>query len=270
MNGIQKGIKIFAIILGIVIIANIFGWMLFGISSFVYITGNNPKVSTGEMQAITESNYQNINKLKIELIAANLTIKLGEELRVEAEDLNDNFSVKTSGDTLKIEEHTVFWNKSKISNMIIYIPGNLNLRDLRIETGAGSVSVEEIKAEKLNLDQGAGRLEITNSEFKETDIDGGAGETKISRSILNDLDLDAGVGRVEIQGEIIGNSKINCGIGEMNLKLSGSKESYKIIAEKGIGSIKIDGNSQGNDTTYGNGENRIRLERWNRKHKSRV
>ena len=64
-------------------------------------------------------------------------------------------------------------------------------------------------------------------------------------------------------GEITGNSKIECGVGELDVTLTGNKEDYKIIAEKGIGRIKIDGAEQGNNVSIGNGVNEIRLERWN-------
>ena len=51
----------------------------------------------------------------------------------------------------------------------------------------------------------------------------------------------------------------------MNITLTGDKEDYKIYAEHGVGSLQIDGKEQNNSTIYGNGENTIKLERWNRK-----
>lgn len=90
-----------------------------------------------------------------------------------------------------------------------------------------------------------GKLDIVNSNFEQTKIDAGAGETVINESNLNDLRLNAGVGRIEINGDITGDSRIECGIGEIEIVLSQSEENYKILAEKGIGSLKIKGNSQG-------------------------
>ena len=40
----------------------------------------------------------------------------------------------------------------------------------------------------------------------------------------------------------------------------GNKENYTIKANKGIGSIKIDGKEVSNDITYGNGENNIKID----------
>lgn len=105
-----------------------------------------------------------------------------------------------------------------------------------------------------------GKLEIANCKFNETKIEAGAGETKIIETYLNDLRLDAGVGRIEIDGDITGNSKIACGIGETDIKLKQGEEQYKIIAEKGIGSLKIKGQEQGSETTFGSGKNEIKID----------
>lgn len=92
---------------------------------------------------------------------------------------------------------------------------------------------------------GHGKLNIENSNFERTKINAGAGETVINESRLNDLKLEAGVGRIEINGDITGESKIECGIGAVEIVLSQSEENYKILAEKGVGSLKIKGNSCG-------------------------
>jgi len=65
---------------------------------------------------------------------------------------------------------------------------------------------------------------------------------------------------VTLNAKITGKSKVECGIGELNVELIGDKEDYKIIAEKGIGSIKVNNIKQSSDTTYGTGNNVIKLE----------
>lgn len=47
----------------------------------------------------------------------------------------------------------------------------------------------------------------------------------------------------------------------MDITLKGDKENYKIVGEKGIGSLKIDGKSQsGSNSTYGSGNNVIKVD----------
>ena len=82
----------------------------------------------------------------------------------------------------------------------------------------------------------------------------------IKESNINDLDLDMGVGEVNLTSNLTGQNQINAGVGKLNINLQGEKESYKIQADKGIGSIKIDGNEISNGETLGNGENYIEID----------
>ena len=54
--------------------------------------------------------------------------------------------------------------------------------------------------------------------------------------------------------------KINAGIGSLELNILGNKKIYTIKADKGIGSIKIDGKEVADDVTYGDGENTIKID----------
>ena len=54
--------------------------------------------------------------------------------------------------------------------------------------------------------------------------------------------------------------KINAGIGSLELNILGNKKIYTIKADKGIGSIKIDGKEVADDVTYGDGKNTIKID----------
>lgn len=240
MNGFQKAIKILAICLSIFIIANIIGVIVFGISIVTNIGMREEKVI---VENFSEA-YQNVSEIDIESISSNIIIKLEEDsngknrnetlqedeanpifseeakVRVEASNLKNNFTSKLKNGTLKIEESKVgFWGSNSSGVITIYIPKEIALNELKIDSGAGKIEIENIVSEKLDLDQGAGILKIANCKFNKTDIDGGTGEIKIQETILNDMNLDAGVGKIELNAKITGNSKIECGIGEMNIGL---------------------------------------------------
>lgn len=284
MNGVQKVIKIFAICLAIFIIVNIFGWIFGGVGFLIHMSDmDNDESYAGDGMEHSEifeegkfageswQQWQDIDKINIDLKSAKLVIKSGEDkLIVKMSDVN-NFRVETNRDELKIEEKDGwFLNHDRFDTLEIIIPEEMLLKELDIDSGAGKADIEGIKADKFNIDQGAGVLEIANCKFDRTKISGGAGSTKISESVLNDLKLQAGVGKVEIESDITGDSKIECGIGEVSIKLNGPKEDYKIRAEKGIGSIKIDGENQENNVTYGSGSNELKIERWYWSSKRRV
>lgn len=264
MNGFQRVIKVLAICFAVFLIVNIFGWIMFGLSFFVNISGKSNIESNEKVEntySYPEEEYINIDRLDIDISVAGLIIKTGDSLRVETEEVKDNVIVREVNGTLKIEEKSNwFWNKKRLENIVIYIPEQTKLSKIDIDTGGGEIKIDGIYAKAFDIDHGAGRLEISNSIFDEVDIDGGAGETEILDCILNDFKLSAGVGRVKITGEIKGNSEIECGIGELDVSLKGNKEDYKIMAEKGLGSIRIDKIEQGNDTIFGSGKNIIKLE----------
>lgn len=269
MNGIQKVIKIFAICLAVFIIVNICGWIIGGIT-FISRIGENRDRDNYEERADEKLEYhqenisQNINEIDIDIRSAILTLETNkDEFSVQIDD-KSNFSVVEQNGKLKIrEDSSWFWNNERAEKVIVNVPKNVKLKELNIDAGGGKITINGIKAEDFKIDEGAGLLEIENSEFDKIHIEGGAGEIRINSSLLNNLKLDAGVGKVDINSKITGNSKIECGIGQISLKLEGEKEEYKINAEKGIGSIKIDGTEQGNNAIFGNGNNTIKIERRN-------
>lgn len=252
MNGVQKTIKILAIIFAIFLILNIFRGIMMGL----YFFGNIETSSSRIKEQNFSETYSQVSKIDIETVSSNIKIKSGNEFKVTATDLNNSFSSRIVNGTLKIEETKFwFWTNGIGGEITVYIPKKIS--NLKIDSGAGKIEIADIASEYISINQGAGKLSIENSKFDSSKIQGGAGESIIKSSELNNLKLDAGVGKVELEGKITGNSKIECGIGEMNINLIGEEEEYYVTAEKGIGSIRIDGKEQ---TTYGNGKNRIKLE----------
>ena len=251
MTCMQKVIKVLAIWLAIFIILNIVRGIVFGISLIGGVERKSNKNTTTFMQT-----YENVNNIEIETVSANLIIKSGEEFKVEAYDMKNNFTSKLRNGTLKVEE-TKMWNLlNNLSGTItIYIPEDINR--LKVDSGAGKIEVDDINVNYAKIDQGAGKLTIQNSKFNSSDIDGGAGEISIKSSELSNLKLDAGVGKIDLEAKILGNSKIECGVGEMNINLLGTEEDYSITAEKGIGRLQIKGIER---SSYGTGNNKIKLE----------
>ena len=254
MNNFQKVIKVFAICLAIFIITNICMLILSGLALFTHIDNKNEPWK--EFEAI----YRNIDTLDIDIAFSNIEIKVGNEFRVEASTKSD-LNCKQVNGKLKIEEKNKwFINNNLAGEVVIYVPSNILLREIDLDTGAGSIELENIQAGSLDIDHGAGLLKILNCNFNKANIDGGAGEIEILGSRLNNLDLDCGVGKVKMEAYVTGNSKISAGIGEINLTLLGNKEDYQITADKGIGSIKIENQECSSNTTYGSGYNKIKID----------
>lgn len=246
MTGVQKGIKIAAIVLAIFIICLIINAILALVGSFAY-EGDVDFVET----------FTSVDDIVVDLNTINLEIRSGVEFKVEASNVTNRFNVRERNNCLYIEDDS-FWlfGNNNAGKVIVYVP--LYLDELNIDTGAGTVVINDIRARYLELDQGAGILEINNSQFDKAEVDGGAGTIKVDNSIFTNLELDTGVGEINFNGQILGNSVIDSGIGEVNLTLAGGENLYELIIDKGIGDFKINGEDYGR-SSYGNGINKIKL-----------
>ena len=256
MTGAQRIIKYIAIAFGAFLIANIVGaiLMMFGV-----ITSINFGEEKSRKNFI--STYEEVSSIDLDTSFSNILIQPGDDFKGEATDVSNRFSSKLKNGTLSIQEKKQwFFGSTHSGEIVISIPEDIVLEKLAIDAGAGRVEIHKVIADQLDLSQGAGSLTIVDSDFTKSDIDGGAGKIEISSSILNNLDLDTGIGKVDIEAMITGNSDIDCGVGEIRLRLLGDRDGYQIQAEKGLGSIQIDGNDYSHDVSIGSGNNRIQLE----------
>lgn len=273
MKEFQKIIKYASIAFGLYLAVSIIGGIVaIVVSIFTGIYGVN--YLTDNLQDALKSNDSNVeiidenqeleqfSKMKLEISTANLTVKSeGNSYRVEKYQIPKNTKIESKDGVLEIKNEKIFNKNDSKSSITVYIPENVEIDDVAIEIGAGTVNIEEIKAKNVDFDFGAGNVELENiSVNNNTKIQCGAGQVIIKKSELTNANIDAGVGKLSYLGELKGNSKISCGVGSVQLDLIGDSDMYEIHAEKGIGDIKIDDVSVADNSTTGNGENKINIE----------
>ncbi len=252
MNQAQKIIKIGAICLAVAIMAGILELILIGIN---YIPGFSK-----ENTVTFEETYINIKKIDIDLKITSLIIEDGEELKVEAFNVQNDLEAKNNNQTLTITEkkQSSFWSKKEKGKIKITIPKNLILEELNINSGVGEMIINNVQGSKVKISQGTGSIKLKNLTFEESLIHGGIGEMQITNATFNNLDLEVGVGKIDITGKILGNSTIECGVGELTMTLD-DFENYELSLKKGMGRIKVDGKEYKNDTVIGVGPNKIQI-----------
>lgn len=268
MTSFQKVIKYgaiaFAIYLCFVIISIIVGTIttIFGISLGMEIFQNS---NNEAMITKWEQEYSNMTSMDIDLSVCKLTIKKGDTLKVEASEVSDKFKCNTEGNKLKIEDknlHRNFFNQTEDmkSEVIIYVPENMNFDEVTIETGVNETNIEYLKADKVNLEMGVGRYQINSLSAKYVKIEAGAGEANINDSNIEELKLDGGIGRLSFTGKITKTADIECGVGRLEINLIGSSDDYKIKAETGLGNFKVDGQNVSDHQTIGNGDVNVKVD----------
>lgn len=268
MTTVQKIIKYFAIAFAIFLIVSIISLILFGVyalSGFLGLKDNSKINVSSNMQTVNIGDEENIvnltdiTSLDIEVKYTNLIIKNGDTFYYETN--NDNITYKQNHNTVKIEEKGKWLFSDTESNLIIYIPENFDLNKIDIEAGAGKVEIENLNADNLDFELGAGEASILNLNIRNnTKLEGGAGRLNILDGNINNLDLDMGIGEVNINSFITGNSDIDAGIGILNLNLQGSKADYRIVTDKGVGNLKINGENISGAYSYGEGKNLIKID----------
>lgn len=238
----------------------IFG-ILSGIMYLMISIGNifNDNNITGKLEEININSDAKV--IEIDINSSHLTIKTGDVLKVLTN--NKDIVIREEDNKLFIEEEDNDWFSfgNNDSNLIVYIPDDFDLDGTVINTGAGKIEIDKLSTKKLYLDLGAGNVIIHNLEvLDEAEIDGGTGKIEIKKGLINNLDLDMGVGNLTLTSYLLGTNDISAGIGSIELNLIGTYDEYRILANKGIGSIKLDGNSIDSDTYYGTGNNQINID----------
>ncbi len=254
MNNTQRIIKILAVTLAIFIITSIVNGMFY-VSSFFY---DNTTPNTNLVDYF--NSFEKVDNIDIDLTTAKLTIEKGKIFEIKAFNVNKNFKVKYENNNLRISEKSKwFFNPKNSANITLYVPDSYILDELKIDSGINRVSIDNIQATYFKVNQGVGNLEIANSSFENIDIKGGIGEIDITSSILNNLDIDSGIGDMNIEANIAGDNKISCGIGKIELFINGKKEDYQIHVDKGLGDISINNEKQTDNSVYGLGQNKIKV-----------
>lgn len=262
MTMLQKIIKYFALALAAFLIFSIISGILGGLYFFTGVLGlqkHHSETIKNEMSAVSFEE-SNINSLDIDVAFTNLIIKSGESLKIETNNENINYQQNDLNLQVKEKAHNWFFKNNK-GDLIVYIPDGLEFEKVKINAGAGKIQIENINTKKLSLELGTGETTIEKLNVVDNcKIESGAGKVDIYSGKINNLNLDIGVGKFKLTSSIIGNSKINAGIGNLELNIQGNKEDYKIKADKGIGTIKIDGKNVEDNYEYGDGENEVKIE----------
>lgn len=255
MNSLQKVIKYLALALAIILIVSIFKFIINGL----FFIGNifDKKQTVGPLieKTITLP-FESYNELNIDTKMSNLTLKLGERFSIVTN--NNDITIIENKNTLHIKDNNNnFHRQTKELELIITLPHNYILNTINIESGVGSISIEELIANNATLDLGIGELEIDNINITERiKIEGGTGKIIIHEGNLNNLSANLGIGEFNASLFLIGNNKINSGIGQINLNLLDNIDSYTFNVEKGIGNILLNNNKITTETIR-NGQNLI-------------
>lgn len=141
--------------------------------------------------------------------------------------------------------------------------------NLTVDSGSGRVTVENVTADHMYVDSGSGRVKISGATMSETEIysgsggvtvddsklgilvlDTGSGTVKMENTEATEANVDTGSGAVTYSGILTGTCEFETGSGALNLRIDGSEEEYRVKAECGSGTFRINGKKV-DDGSYG-------------------
>lgn len=253
MKTFQKIIKYCALAFAIALVVMIFkltvGSLLF-VGSFFFDTKQEAGALVERDITFDFNDYDNLD---INTTISRLTVKTGEQFSVITN--NKDLSVEVQSRSVIINDNSresIFYRNRDLE-LIVVLPAYRTLDSVSIETGAGEVVIEELNCRNARVHLGAGRVDINEINVaNEIKLSGGVGEVTIHEGRFNNLDADLGVGTFNAVLSLTGRNKINAGVGEVDLELLDDSENYTFNIEKGIGDIKLKGNSV-KTGVYGNG-----------------
>lgn len=254
MNNFQRTVKYiaiaFAIVLAVGIVSGITHAAFFLVSA---VTGNIPGDSEGTVDF--SKTFTDVRNLDIDNSTESLIIKTGDTFKVEVVNVSDSFKASVTGNgTLKIsDKHNDFFRfhlgKYGFTNsrITVYLPADFIAQEAKINSGAGSVSIESLHTDKLDISAGAGSITGDDMTAGKATINGGFGSINLDNINFTDAVLNCGVGSVKMNGILSGKNRVKCGVGEVVLGLTGNTDDYDLNFKSGIGSIRLNGEKVSRD-----------------------
>ena len=187
----------------------------------------------------------NITNLAVDLKFSSLEIRQGSVPEYRASDFREgSISITMDGDTFVVEETD--WQSRKNfgehhlkSHLEIVLPEDRTLDAATISVGAGSMTMTDIDADTFNIESGAGSIKGDGIRAKRASLKTGSGSLEFTDSSFGETLIQTGAGRVRFDGELDSRSVISTGAGSVELDLAGSEDDYRVDFTRGIGSVRV-------------------------------
>lgn len=194
------------------------------------------KIGTSETMS-EEYSYSDMETPFDEILAnieyGELVITTGDSFHIDSN--NPGFESYVEDGILNVNDY----QESGKNIITITVPRDYTLSDVDIDAGAAQVTIEGLKANSVDLSIEAGTMTLKNTiVYEEASFEVGTGQLMAYGLQAYDADFECGAGKVDIEGELFGESSMETGVGSMKASLKGN---YTFYADKGIGSILING-----------------------------
>ena len=243
----QNVVKYLALTLAVFIIAVMISgvvWFVQGIFSF-----------TDKKSLVTNTyDLDNYSSIYIYAGASDLTIETCNKSTLE---ITDDYTYTIEDSQLAVRLKNKKINYKKDSKIVLCTIDPI-FNDIKITGGAGNIKISDIEANKVKFELGAGDVTIDNlTVLGAFNLRGGAGNINILNSYLTDSEIELGMGNFTANTTFKGYTDIDMGMGNLKIKLLDSADNYAYEIDKGLGSVKLFGETISKkelDTRIGTGK----------------
>ncbi len=171
--------------------------------------------------------FRNVESIDLYVCAGRIEVicdeEVSDEIRVETKNIDKRLKLKyyMDGDELKIKTRKNIINMNHVKGspeILIYVPRDFQFKEAEFDLKAGSLYIEDIRAEELCVDVGAGEADINRFTAGEVDFNCGTGSIITSGDVKEKADIDCGIGQITFTAngkQSDYNYEITCGIGEV-------------------------------------------------------
>ncbi|MEG0386181.1 MAG: DUF4097 family beta strand repeat-containing protein, partial [Solibacillus sp.] len=156
------------------------------------------------------------------------------------------------GDTLTVKSNntnnnamTIGFGPFKTPSIKIYVPTDVLLSNITIDSSFGDINLEKLKYEQFNLDVSYGDVSFKNVESGHTEITNAFGDISLQQFTSESLVVHNEYGDIGIAGELNGKTTINSSFGDIDLQLLNNKNALGFELSTSFGDLTV------NEKDYG-------------------
>jgi len=157
---------------------------------------------------------------------------------------------KSSFENLKTDSFNT--STIKAENGQINITNFSSTGPLLLEDKFGGIRVDGMKAGSVKSTMQNGKLEMYHSQINDLTVENSFGDINLNDLTSNGLNLKNGNGSISLNGTLKGSSTIKSDFGKVTLKTSLAQSKYNYDFSTDFGSMKINGQSTGNNVSQNN------------------
>ncbi|ATP39883.1 hypothetical protein CSE16_07340 [Solibacillus sp. R5-41] len=133
----------------------------------------------------------------------------------------------------------------KSPSIKIYVPKDVLLSNITVDSSFGDVNLQQLNYEQLNLDVRHGDISFNNIEAGYTEINNAFGDLTLHQFSSDSLVIESEHGDIDVTGELNGKTTISSSFGDVGLRLLNKKSDLGFVLSTFFGDLTVNDKDSG-------------------------